>query len=350
MPLLPRKHLLGQAALALALAPGLLSFDLAPTAPPALPPGPPPERHSLASFELVDDGLSVEDCLGVGPCEDARTVLLDLRSFDMPWGGGAELITYDYAEVTRALTKAELLDEGELSLAVRLILSEVGADRLLVNRFGVLEAIGILYTVDNRLDPLAYNPEDRENAPLYPGCGPGGGFASCANAQQYLGMDTWRALNPSVRYNEALLVQATDLAVLAWVVQQRGLIEDFTEGATSYVHRCGDLGYGLPTWSCDGHMGARARDVKGANPFTGPLVFKAPAGWSIRRGLYELHESRHVDFDPRWDDLDHAPWDTLGYGPGDSLRREAGDGVVDLGDEVEAALDPDVVRALRGMR
>ena len=97
-------------------------------------------------------------------------------------------------------------------------------------------------------------------------------------------------------------------------------------------------------------MGARARDVKGANPFTGPLVFKAPAGWSIRRGLYELHESRHVDFDPRWDDLDRTPWETLGYTPGDSMRREVGDGVVDLGDEVESALDPDVVRALRGMR
>ena len=52
----------------------------------------------------------------------------------------------------------------------------------------------------------------------------------------------------------------------------------------------------------------------------------------------------------RWDDLDRTPWETLGYTPGDSMRREVGDGVVDLGDEVESALDPDVVRALRGMR
>mgnify|MGYP003337118458 CR=1 FL=1 len=63
---------------------------------------------------------------------------------------------------------------------MRHCVARVGADRLLASRYGVLEAIGILYTVDNRMDRSAVNPLDLPRAPDYPGCGPGGSFATSA--------------------------------------------------------------------------------------------------------------------------------------------------------------------------
>lgn len=263
-------------------------------------------REWLPGADLVTDAgddaalLNDDGCISAGPCPFARDVFVDYAAFGVE-GGGGEWITYDFDEVTRPLTPRQLLDEGELSLAVRLIVSEVGSDRLLVNRNAVLEAIGVLYTVDNRLDPLVFNPENRPEAPVFPGCGPAGSFALCANPEQYLGMGTWRALNPAQGYDEAVLEQATDLAVTAWWLQEHGYVADFTRGATNYVHRCGDAAYGRLTTACDAHLGRPAGDIRGGNPHTGPIVFKAPGAWNPRKGVYDLIESRQIEYDPWFD-------------------------------------------------
>lgn len=261
-------------------------------------PAPLPAWGPLAETAGVDLGAS--PCEALAPCPSAREVFVDYDALGVPERTGGEWLSYDLAALTRALSYEELQEEPELSLAVRLILSEVGADRLLANRYGLLEAVGILYTVDNRLDPQVYNPLDRAVAPIFPGCGPEGSFASCANAQQYLGMETWRALDPGSRYDAALLEAAVDVAVVAWWLQENRLIPDFTGGATNYTHRCGDAGYGLTTHHCDGHLGRPRKDVRGANPFTGPLVFRTPEVFLDRRGHYSLTISRWVDYDPWW--------------------------------------------------
>lgn len=261
-------------------------------------------RTWLPSDEVADDDaplLNADGCISRHECPFARDVFIDYAALGVQNGVGGEWITYDYDEVTRPLTPAQLLDEDELSLAVRLIVSEVGADRLLVNRNAALEAIGILYTVDNRMDPAVFNPEARPEAPIFPGCGAGGTFASCANPEQYLGMGTWRALNPAQSYDEAVLEQATDLAVTAWWLQEHGYVADFTKGATNYVHRCGDAAYGLLTTACDAHLGRPGGDVRGGNPHTGPIVFKAPGAWNASRGVYDLIESRQIEYDPWYD-------------------------------------------------
>jgi hypothetical protein len=238
-------------------------------------------------------------CISSGRCAFPREVFVDYAAFGLPALGG-QWITYDYDEVTRPIAADKMGEESELSLAVRLVISEIGADRMLVNRNAVLEAIGILYTVDNRRDPSVYNPESRPEAPMFPGCGPGASFAACANAQQYLGMATWRATNPGRSYDDQELERATDLAVTAWWVQKHGYVLDFTRGATNYVHRCGDAAYGLATPACDGHLGRPAGDVAGGNPHTGPIVFKAPGRWNASRGVYDLIESRQIEYDPWW--------------------------------------------------
>lgn len=263
------------------------------------------ERLALGPMaETAGVDLGARPCDRPGPCASAREVFVDYDALEVPGRNGGEWLSYDFAAVTRSLSYAELQEEPELSLAVRLVLSEIGADRLLANRYGMLEAVGILYTVDNRLEPNVYNPEDRSRVPIFPGCGPDGSFASCANAQQYLGMSTWRALDPGSRYDGALLEAAADVAVVAWWLQERGLVADFTEGATNYTHRCGDAGYGLTTHHCDRHMGRPRQDVPGANPFTGPLVFRTPEVFQERRGHYSLYISRWVDYNPWWNSSD----------------------------------------------
>ena len=233
---------------------------------------------------------------GATSCANRREVVVDTAALGVsPELGGR--ISYDFHDVTAPIRYEDLDGESELSLAVRLIISEVGADRLIANRYGLDEAIGILYTVDNRLNPDVYNPLDVPHAPAFPGCGPKGTFAACINAQQYLGMSTWRALNPASRYRPELLHKAVDVAVTAWWLQENRLVDDITDGATSYVHRCGGRAYGMTTPHCDGHLGRRGGDVPGANPYTGPLVFKAPS--VFRKGSYVLRESRLVDYVPR---------------------------------------------------
>jgi hypothetical protein len=267
------------------------------------PPAPVPSHH-LGRSELVGYAATTAT---------VREIFVDYDALGAPGRVGGEWLTYDLHEVTRSVTKAELYDESELSVAVRLIISEVGADRLLVNRYGIIEAVGILYSVRNRLDSNQTNPLDVAQAPNFPGCGPGGDFRSCSNAQQYLGMDTWRALDPARRYPSEMLAAAVDLAVLAWWLERTDLVLDPTGGATSYVHRCGGEGYGLPTYSCDGTTGygRRSDDVKGADPHTGPLVFRAQEAWLKRRGYYSQYQSRWIDYEPQLGTRDFKALDRL---------------------------------------
>ena len=290
MHLAPRKNIAWILALSAAVLSGAAPVD-AP-APPPLPP-------MAASAGVV---------LGAVQPASARDVFVDYDALALPARSGGEWLTYDLDAVTHAVGARDLGDESELSLAVRLLLSEVGADRLVVNRYGLLEGVGILYTVDNRLDAGAYNPEQRPVTPIFPGCGPTGTFATCTNAGQYLGMATWRALDPGSRYDPALLEAAADVAVVAWWLQENRLVPDFTDGATNYTHRCGDAAYGLTTPHCDGHLGRRHRrgDVPGANPHTGPLVFRAPEVFLPRKGFYSLFVSRWVDYTPWWSADDPA--------------------------------------------
>lgn len=273
--------------------------------------------------QVAGTALLASPCPTPAPCATARDVFVDYEALGVQQPSGGEWLTYSLEAVTRPIEYGDLEGEAELSLAVRLILSEVGADRLLSNRYGLLEAVGILYTVDNRLDEVAYNPENRARVPIFPGCGDEGTFASCINAQQYLGMSTWRALDPGSRYDQALLEAATDVAVVAWWVQENHLIPDFTQGATNYTHRCGATAYGMTTPHCDRHTGHPRGDVRGANPFTGPLVFRTPEVFHERKGFYTLYVSRWVDYEPWWSDLGRG-------------REEASE------IRAEAGLDPDV--------
>lgn len=229
-----------------------------------------------------------------------REVLVDAVALGLPHAE-ADVLLYDAFPLTRALALDELLDEAQLSLAVRLLISEIGADRLVLSRNGIVEALGILQSVRNRLEPAGYNPEDRADAPVFEGCGPEGSFATCVvQPHQYLGVTTQRALAPRDVYDPELLEAAVDRAVLAWWLFDRRLVPDVTHGATNYVHRCGGAAYGMTTPHCDGHMGRPRRDVAGANPYTGPTMFQAPARWRPTRGYYALEASRFVHFDPWW--------------------------------------------------
>jgi hypothetical protein len=267
----------------------------------------PEPEPPLAPSEPFDDvGLMVADPCAEDRCTDARSVFVDYEALGIEGMRGGEWITYDYAEVVRPVTARELEQEPEISLAVRLIISESGADRMLMSRQSLLEAIGILYTVDNRLDRTIYDVENQPWAPSFPGCGPGGTFYSCANAQQYLGMATWRALAPERHYDPDVLAAAVDLAVTAWWLEEHRFVPDLTEGATNYVHRCGGAAYGMSTPHCDGHMGTPQGDVRGANPFTGPIVFKGPTVWYRAMGVYGIGETHRFEYDP-WFDLGLVP-------------------------------------------
>lgn len=226
---------------------------------------------------------------------DERWVFVDYDA--IPGAGrGGEWLAYDQYEVTRAVRHEELVTESELSSAVRLVLSEVGADRLLESRYGLIEAVAVLYTVSNRRDPAWQNPLNHPEAPDFPGCGVDGTFQTCANADQYLGMSSWRALEPASRYPAEMLGAATDVAVAAWWLHANRRMDDPTGGATFYVHRCGGAAYGLKTWHCDAHLGFPRHDVPGANPHTGPIVFRALGPWLPRKGRYEPVEAMQLDY------------------------------------------------------
>ena len=206
-------------------------------------------------------------------------------------------LAYDYEEVTRPVSAASLANEREVSVAVRLLVSEIGAERLVGSDNGFFEALAILQTVRNRLDPEASNPDGVEGHQGFPGCGVSGDFRSCADPQEYLGLQTSRALTPADRYPAVLLRQATDIAALAWIVDQQGWVQDFTGGSTSFVHLCGGAAYGRSTWYCDGHADNGVEDLPGADPHVGPALFWRPTEIAPG-GHYQMERTILIDYLP----------------------------------------------------
>lgn len=245
----------------------------------------------------LERGESPEAFCRTDACLALRWVQVSLDDFK-GWIG------YDAEEVSRPLSYAALQHEREVSLAVRLLVSEIGADRLLENEHALTEGVGILYTVDNRRVRELWNPLDARIRP-FDGCGEGADFASCANRGQYMGMGTWRALNPASRYDEPLLERALDVAVTTWVLQETGAVADPTHGATNYVHRCGGSAYGRSTYHCDGTQARGIADLPGAKAHAGPTLFRAPHEIAPA-GYYRLRRVALVDYvaQPRtaWDD------------------------------------------------
>ena len=223
----------------------------------------------------------------------------------LPFGEltGSRLLDYNPNELLRSVSSSELPTIEEASVAVRLIISEVGADRLIDNQHGLEEALAILHTIGNRLTPSVYDP-DNANINPYEGCGPSGSIGTCANPDQYLGMATRRALKPLSAYSRETIIEATDIAYLAWVLYDTGAVPDFTGGATVYVHRCGGAAYGQTTYHCDGSDSRGIIDTPGANPHTGPMVLSAPlssanggAQYLESNGYYNIRRSHHVDYE-----------------------------------------------------
>ncbi|MEZ4320377.1 MAG: hypothetical protein R3F61_23050 [Myxococcota bacterium] len=240
-----------------------------------------------ASLPEARPGVPFES-LGHAPPD--RMVLVDLE----PWGDrGAMGVFYSLDEVLRPIQKSELSDESEVSVAVRLVLSEVGPDRLVTNEYGLKEAVGILETVFNRLDPIETNPLGIDGAPEFPGCGPDGVFRTCADPDEYLGLKTWRAFEPDRIAPPEVVEAAADLAVTAWWLVEQGRT-NVSRGATSYVHRCGGSAYGEPTWRC-------SRAVPGASPHSGPVMFKSPGEFDRARGFYRLSSTRWIDYEVAMD-------------------------------------------------
>ncbi len=201
-------------------------------------------------------------------------------------------VAYDYREVTRPITPAQLQKESDVSIAVRLLLGEVGPSRLVENEHGFDEALAILDSIANRRDPAAYNPDGRARFTGYPGCGPEGTFATCANPEQYLGLQGRRALAPTVHIRPELLEAAVDRAVLAYWLVETGAARGASKGATSFVHRCGGRAYGLSTDNCDGV----GDDVAGAEPTKGPLVMRGPGKFLASLGHYTLVDRVSIDY------------------------------------------------------
>ncbi len=250
----------------------------------------------LAFFSGV--GALQPACEGAGLCREPRRVIVPevvVESHGYP-----KTLVYDYREVVEPLTIEDLGEIHDLSLSVRLILGEVGADRLLLNRYGPIEAMAILYSIDNRRDPSSYNPDQQPGAPLFPGCAPEMPRSRCADPKEYLGLTSRRALRPADVYAPSVLRAAADRAAMVWWLKERGWASDPTSGATSFVHRCGGEGYGETTKHCDGHVGDPDDDTPGAEPSTGPLVFKGPKRWDDERGVYRLGVTGWVDHDPWW--------------------------------------------------
>ncbi len=235
----------------------------------------------------IEQGESPEAFCADEACRLLRWVRVSRDDLD-GWLG------YDAGEVSRPLSTRALHGEREVSLAVRLLVSEVGADRLLENRNAIEEAVGILYTVDNRRVREIWNPLDARVTP-FKGCGEGASFASCANGAQYNGMATWRALAPRSGYDEVLLDRAMDVAVTAWVLQETGILDDFTGGATNFVHRCGGSAYGKSTYHCDGTVVRGVIDQPGARSHSGPTLFRAPHTVSSE-GYYRMRQVALVDY------------------------------------------------------
>jgi hypothetical protein len=174
-------------------------------------------------------------------------------------------------------------------VAVRLLISEIGADRLVNNQNAVQEAVGILWTVRNRLDEETYNPEDAHNLQPYPGCGDDSTFKACMlghddGGYQFQGLGYSLGLDPVGYYlNEAdypnaveMVHNATEIALEAYDLATKGTADDPTGGAVAYLHY---------------------EDEQTGNTATGPIVFFAPEAL-LEGGYYRLDESSRIPYVP----------------------------------------------------
>lgn len=256
----------------------------------ALEPLPEPTAEELELWSRPTTRVPLSPgCPDIEACSHYREVPLGARAAGLPVQPA--VLGYDLHALTRAIQPAELPRETELSVAVRLVLAEVGPDRLLSSRWGLVEAMGVLRSVRNRLDPVVYNPDGHANLSPYPGCGPEGRFATCARPGEYQGLSSDAALRPGALWAEPLLVAAVDRAVLAYWLEGQAQLGDPTEGATRFEHRCGGRSYGQPVSRCSG----RPREA-----VTGPIVFSRPDRLIGDRGYYSLVESSRVDFESWW--------------------------------------------------
>ncbi len=249
-------------------------------------------------------------CMGDEACLARRWIQVDLGKLQIEGlEGKSDWFWYDYPAAMRKVTPDELLHESEESMVVRTLISEIGGERMIASRNGLMEAIAILYTVAHRQDPYYSNPEGIPDYIGYKGCEPGRRYAECANAVEYLGLGTWRGLHPDRHRDKATLQAAADLAIVAWNLQRYGIVEDWTEGSTSFVHRCGGVAYGMGTYHCDGTLDFGVKDVPGAHPNKGPAVFKTLTTYD-RHGFYDLRETVSVHYD-RIPDDEAAPVDAI---------------------------------------
>lgn len=291
--------------------------------PVPAPPSPLPRRRWLPLAVLVLafgttlawPGVTAERACGEGvpeerdpqvfalspPEADVREILVDLT----PWTSEPEVarVTYDPQQVLRPLRRHQLSELPTWALAVRLILSEVGTGRLHSNRWGTVEAVGVLQTVHNRLQSRVWNPEGIERLGGWPGCDPelaardyNAAFAACLHPSQYLGLYKRRGLRPADYGDEAQITEAIDRAVAAWWLVRHAAVPDVTGGATMYVHRCGGRAYGATTPHCN--RDDTTPDIPGARPHHGPLAFRAPHRFQTDRGLYTMRLSSVIDYEP----------------------------------------------------
>lgn len=231
---------------------------------------------------------SLPDC---DPELGLRAATLSPEALGVPEHTGALALCYKLAHVVGASSREGLSQLPPSALAVRLVLSEVGPDRLTGSALGLREAVSVLQVVNNRLNHGVADPLGIQGYRPYPGCGDDGDFNSCANPQQFLGLATRRAAAPQRHMN--LSPQAVDLAMLAWTLVTTEQLPDITNGATQFTHRCGGSAYGARTSACDepGEL------VNGVQAHTGPMVLRAPASLHPR-GHYRLRVSAQVDYRP----------------------------------------------------
>src|SRR5262245_49133149 len=110
-------------------------------------------------------GLIQVEAPCVGACQGERRV----ASAVAPYPGA---VAYDFDECTRTITPAQLAKESDVSIAVRLVLGEVGPSRLVDSEHGFDEALAIFDSIQNRRDPATFNPDGKARFQGYPGCGP----------------------------------------------------------------------------------------------------------------------------------------------------------------------------------
>jgi len=248
--------------------------------------------------------------------ENGDVVETDMSYFGVEAMSGEIWVEYDYEEVTRSISVEELANESEQSVAVRLIISEVGADRINDNQNGIWEGVGILWTVENREAYLGMNPDELIRLGLRPDQRPTWGdripeFMNIVTAPgQYLGIYSDRALTPVTEYSylsSASFQQSVDITVVAHKIQSSGVTGDITHGAIDlekpgaieYRHRCGPPShdaYGDYTTKCD----EPEEIMRGADPHKGPLVFLGLGTFNEEVGGYNVKETGVIiDYVPR---------------------------------------------------